>query len=248
MTTPEPWYDAAFRARYLQVYAHRDEDSARTEVAFVARLFDASAGPLLDAGCGAGRHARALTEVGFRVLGIDRSMDLLLAAGRPVTPSGDWLHYARADFRALPIRSHSLGSVASLFTAFGYFEDDENRGQLQEFRRCLRDDGGLLLDFLNADRVRDTLVPRSERVVGDVRVVEERAIRAGRVEKDVTFLDAATGRRLEGWRESVRLYDREQLEHLLQATGFAVRGVYGDLAGVAWNKTSPRCVLWAATP
>lgn len=241
MTDPAAnWFDAAFRGAYLDVYAHRDEESARREIAWVARKLDAAAGPVLDAGCGAGRHARALVSAGFQVVGLDRSGELLATAGSHARGP----LYVEADFRSLPFKAAGFAGVVSLFTAFGYFDDAGNRRQLSEVRRVLRPGGTYVLDFLNAGRVRATLVPRSERELDGRRIVEARAVRAGRVEKDVEIF-AADGAKLCGWRESVRLYDREELRARLAASALAVRGEHGDLAGSPFSDESPRLVLVA---
>ncbi len=240
---PAPWYVAAFRSGYLDLYAHRDEAAARDEVAF---LSDEVLGPcqtpavhVLDAGCGAGRHARALAALGRLVTGLDLSADLLAAAAR----RGGGPSYVRGDLRALPFATGTFAAVASFFTAFGYFSAaDDDRRQLREFRRVVRRGGALLLDFLNAPVVRRTLVPRSVREVAGARMVEERAIRGDRVEKDV-MVTREGGDALQ-WRESVRLYTANDLADLLTEAGFSVSSVRGALDGRPFDPdTSPRCVL-----
>ena len=82
MTTSEaPWFVTAFGRDYLAVYAHRDDASARGEADFAVRALGAASGArVLDLGCGAGRHSRALSAHGFEVVGVDLSADLLAAA------------------------------------------------------------------------------------------------------------------------------------------------------------------------
>ncbi|MDH5642456.1 MAG: class I SAM-dependent methyltransferase [Nitrospira sp.] len=62
---------------------------------------------LLDLGCGAGQDARYLKTLGYRVIGLDRTMSLLrFANGRvPVLP------LVLADMRALPIRPGVLDGI-----------------------------------------------------------------------------------------------------------------------------------------
>jgi len=240
VTDAADWFVGAFGERYLKVYAHRDEASAGREVRFVAASLGVGEGTrLLDAGCGAGRHSRALAALGPRVVGIDLSAPLLAEA----RGLGGGPAYARADLRWLPFVAGCFDHVASLFTTFGYFDDAGNRQQLGELRRVLRPGGGLVLDFLNADRVRSTLVPASERVTGSLTIRERRRIRDGRVEKDVEV--TGPGEAPERWTESVALYDRAALESLLRDAGFAVRATYGDLAGGSWSADSARVVVRA---
>ena len=234
----EPWFVRAFRAEYLDVYSHRDDASAADEIAFAAEALG-GARSVLDAGCGAGRHARALAARGLSVFALDLSEDLLRAAAR----RGGRPRYVRGDVRALPIRTAGVDAVLSLFTSFGYFDDAGNGRHVAEMRRVIRPGGTLVLDFLNAPRVRATLVPRSARTHQGTTIVEERAIREGRVEKDVTLCPAEGAE--QRWRESVRLYDSSELTELLSTSGFEVRAVHGDLQGAAHSHDAPRCVLIA---
>jgi ubiquinone/menaquinone biosynthesis C-methylase UbiE len=229
-----PWWKQAFRRPYLECYAHRSDGSAELEAEFVASLLGLSAGSrLLDAGCGAGRHARAFARRGARVVGLDLSADLLAEARRREPAAA----LVRADLRRLPFRAAAFAHAVSLFTAFGYFDDAGDRAQLGEIRRVLRAGGTLVLDFLNAPRVEATLVADSERRVGSRVFRERRRIREGRVEKDVEAPDG------ERWTESVRMYGRDELLSLLAGARFRVTSLHGDLAGGAWSESSERLVV-----
>jgi len=240
----DPWYVDAFRAGYLDVYAHRDDGAAASEVAFPAEVAGVRDGAIvLDAGCGAGRHARALAERGLRVTGIDLSGDLLAAAASKSTHPLASPHYVRADLRALPFAEGSFDAVLSFFTSFGYFDDADNLRHASELRRVLRPGRRLVLDFLHAPRVRATLVARSRKECDGTTIIEQRALRAGRVEKDVT-MTAPDGSQRQ-WRESVRLYDPDELDTVLVAAGFRVVAHHGDLCGAPLGAASLRCVVVA---
>ena len=234
------WWTTAFRRPYLAAYAHRDESSAAREASFVASLLGLTArARLLDAGCGAGRHARALAAFGARVVGLDLSEELL-AEARSVHD----VRYVRGDMRRLPFQDGAFAHAVSLFTAFGYFDDAGDRAHLSELRRVLAASGTFAIDFLNPPHVIASLVPESTKTVDGVEIRERRRIREGRVEKDVEIRETATGA-THRWTESVRLYDRARLEAMLMAAGFRVTRVHGDLAGGLWSERSPRLVIGA---
>ena len=68
------------------------------------------AGPLLDAGCGAGRAALALRQSGYRVVGVDLS-PAMLQAGRGLTQEPD---LAAADILSLPFAPACFAGVLML--------------------------------------------------------------------------------------------------------------------------------------
>jgi SAM-dependent methyltransferase len=234
------WWTTAFRRPYLLAYAHRDEVAAEREAAFVASLLSLAPGArLLDAGCGAGRHARAFARRGARVTGLDLSAELLAEARL-----SDGVRYVLGDVRRLPFGDGAFRHVVSLFTAFGYFDEAGDREHLAELRRVLAPGGTFAIDFLNPPHVIGSLVPESSHAAAGLEIRERRRILEGRVEKDVEIRETASGA-THSWTESVRLYDRARLEALLHGAGFHVTAVHGDLAGGAWSDRAPRLVLAA---
>jgi len=217
-----PWWEAAFDEDYLEVYAHRDDAQGAAEI---AGLLPHLHGPVLDAGCGGGRHLAALRAAGLTALGFDFSAPLLTAArDRPAVRG----RLAQGDLRRPPVAEGAWGAVLLLFTAFGYFDDDTNGATLAALGRLLRPDGMLVLDLPHAERVRKTLVPRSQRTTASgIRIQEERWLTPTRVEKRVT-LTHADGR-TRSYVESVRLY--EDLAPLAQAAGLRVRQMWPSLRG-----------------
>ena len=107
---------------------------------------------VLDVACGIGRHARALAEVGYDVVGIDNSEDVL-AVARAGAPSG--AAFALADMRGLsairPGDAERFDAVICLWQSFGNFPEPVNRDVLAGMAGRLRPGGRLLLDVYNRD-------------------------------------------------------------------------------------------------
>jgi SAM-dependent methyltransferase len=237
------WYERAFGPFYPLVYAHRDEAEAQRTAALVVPLLPR--GAVLDLACGTGRHAAALAAAGVSVVGIDLSADLLrLAAER--SPR---LRLVRADMRRLPLRRGAFAAVLSLFTSFGYFDtDDENRAVLAEAERVLGVGGVLVLDTPNPPAARAGAGRSSARDAGAHRVIEERAAPtagAARLEKRVRIVSRADGREVESYVESVRLYERDEIEGILRGLGFGIIRVWGDYLGGPLGEASPRMIVAA---
>lgn len=242
--TEEPWYRSWFGEEYLKLYPHRDHEEARDAVALLAKCVHPGSGtPALDLACGAGRHLRALVGAGFRPVGLDLSLPMLREARGLV----EGVPLVRGDMRTLPFAPASFPVVASFFTSFGYFETErEDRRVLQEIRRVLARRGHVLMDFLNAEQVRRTLVPRDETNVEGRLVVQERALReGGRVVEKRIRIRERDGRPVRSYLERVRLYGPEELEALLHAEGLRVVDRFGDYEGRPFTRQAPRVILLA---
>ena len=97
---------------------------------------------------------------------------------------------------------------------------------------------------MNAGRIRTTLVPRSERPVGEGVLIEERSLSsdASRVRKNVTLRDPEG--REESWREDVQLFEPEALDRLVARAGFATVSRRGDFDGSPFEASAPRQLVW----
>jgi SAM-dependent methyltransferase len=236
------WYRDWFGEEYLALYPHRDEEEAEAGVDLVLSTCGTPEGWILDLACGAGRHLFEFERRGLRVIGLDLSLTLLkLAQSR-----GAKMPLVQGDMRHLPFADSSFDLVVNFFTSFGYFaEPEEDASVLAEIRRVLRRGGGFMLDFLNAERVREGLVPRDERVVDGRRVIQERRLEEGGdvVVKEISIF-APDSRELEGtFYERVRLYSPEDLESILHAAGLEPVHTYGDYGGSRPCRECPRYIL-----
>jgi SAM-dependent methyltransferase len=246
----QDWFESAFDSDYLKLYAHRSEEEAEKTVGWLIDVVGLGAGRrVLDAPCGAGRHARAFVKRGMKVVGVDLSRDLLAAARSQSTPA-ERHQWVRADIRALPLQASAFDMVVNIFSSFGYFFDEaENWQVLAELVRALKHGGTLVLDFMNAPYIRANLVPFSERTTTEGWHVREWRRIAGtpaRVEKRV-LVEFGDGRARQIM-ESVRLYEPEELIAAFQRLQLADIRRFGDYAGAAWSEASPRTILIARKP
>jgi SAM-dependent methyltransferase len=221
----DPWWRTAFGAHYETLYAHRDDTSAAAEVAGLLPNLRRAPGPILDACCGNGRHLAALRAAGLPAFGFDLSADLLASARQRTECRG---RLVRCDMRR-PALTGGWGAVLLLFTAFGYFDDQDNAACLAALGGLLAPGGRLVLDLPDPEEVQRALVPRTERETACGQVVEERVIRRGRVEKTVTL--TRNGAVVQTYRESVQLYDRAGLAGVAGRAGLRVDEVWPGLRG-----------------
>ena len=150
------WYQEWFGEEYLELYAHRDENEARRQVAF----FREHAGRV-DGVDPRSRLRHRTSSHGAECRGIS-TPSAAISRSRCCAPAST--NTARCRSRAptcarLPFGSGSFDGLVNFFTSFGYFAtEDENLQVVREMARVLRPGGVFLFDYLNVDRELDKLV------------------------------------------------------------------------------------------
>ncbi|MCD9022760.1 class I SAM-dependent methyltransferase [Cohnella silvisoli] len=243
------WFTTSFGEDYKIVYRHRNRENAEREIGEMMEWMKLRPGcPVLDIGCGTGRHAQALKALGYEVTGLDLS-EVLLAEARQNDPDG-CIVWVNGDMRQLPFGSESFEATVNFFTSFGYFDDfQDNVRVLQEMKRVLRPNGRYLIDYLNPAYIKRCLVPVSERVDGPtgLRITEKRTIEDDFIVKKIIVTPPADEKGNLGesrrYEERVRLIGFEQFEQMLAETGLVLDRAYGDYDGSAYAANSSKRLI-----
>jgi ubiquinone/menaquinone biosynthesis C-methylase UbiE len=243
MTQRDPWYVDAFRGEYLTVYPHRDLVTARVEARWLMER--GVGGRLLDMACGYGRHVLAFREQGVDAYGMDLSMDLLRRARELPTPEMIDTRLVRGDVRCVPFQRNTFDAVVVLFSSFGYFGEDGDRAMLGEIARVLKLNGVVVLDLMNPERVRASLVPHSRSERDGLLIDEKRIVRDdGKIVEKSVRITEKNGM-VRSWRESVRMYDVEEMRMLLAGRGLWLEAVDGGFKDEPLGPDAPRQILRA---
>ena len=240
------WYEELFDQRYLEFYGDLHQHGPACEDAeFADRALGLQRGArVLDLGCGFGRHAVALAQLGHRVTGIDLSETLLGHAARLAADHRVPLELVHRDMRQL----QGLGpydACVCLYTVLGYFDDDENAAVLRAVHELLGPRGALLLDVTN---------PLG--LLGHLSGEKWREVPAG-IARERAEYDPLTGRlraervlyRSDGRREPiptslVRLYAPYELKHLLELAGFETEQLHGGLRDELFDWRRSQRQVW----
>jgi SAM-dependent methyltransferase len=241
-----PWYQEFFGEDYLRMYALTlaPERTAR-EVEGIVRLLDLPAGSsILDLCCGHGRHAIPLAQRGFQVTGQDLCPVFLQRAQADAQAQSVSVRWVHGDMRAIPFENE-FDAVINIFTAFGYFEsEEEDQKVLQQVHRALKPGGRFLLETKHREDVM-----RQYRSSGVTRFDDgllvthesELDLLASRNAVRMTML-FPDGRRKE-YRHSVRMYTLTELARLCDAAGLRLEAHHGSLDGSPLTLDSKRLVL-----
>lgn len=243
MSWYEEWFDSPL---YEKLYVDRNEEEAEKLANLIVKILPQHDYPrLVDVGCGRGRHSITLAERGYQVTGIDLSEQAITKAKNIAAERGlKNVKFHVQDMRE-PLKQ-TFDAALNLFTSFGYFQNhDENKKALESVNRMLNPGGLFLLDYLNAVKVENELVPAESGTYDNISYFIERFIREGCVYKLIRF----TGddlKKPEEYLERVQLFDKNWFSRSFQETGFKLINTFGDYSGGNFNeKTSPRLILLA---
>lgn len=108
-------------------------------------LKNVSGKKLLEIGCGTGHWSKYFAALGFSILGVDISFEMLKETFRKRIP---WAEFVQSDAQYLPLQN-DVFDIAVLITAIEFI--DEPNIAIKEAIRCIKKPGGcLLIGTLNA--------------------------------------------------------------------------------------------------
>ncbi|GJQ61446.1 MAG: methyltransferase [Melioribacteraceae bacterium] len=236
------WFKDWFSSgEYHTVYKHRDsKDVVQFWNTFTKKFNPQKEIKILDAACGPGRYSVFLAEKGFDVTGFDLAMPLLKITGEKLTNLGIQPKLFRSDIRNVPLKG-KFDLILNMFTSFGYFDDeDENFRFIDSARNLMGSHSIFVLDYLNEHLVRKNLVPHSQKKIGDKSITENRFIRNGRVEKEITIAGKEGS---VNFLESVKLYDKDFMLTKIKDLGYNVREVWGGYEGEPFDRNSSQRLI-----
>jgi ubiquinone/menaquinone biosynthesis C-methylase UbiE len=224
------WFEEIFDEDYLRTLPFLTPRQTEREAAFVAESLGVPpGGALLDLACGYGRHAMELAQKGYKVTGLDLSLPLLIRAADTARRASLNINFIHGDMREMTFDNEFDGAY-TMFTSFGYFDDDTNRKVAANLARAIKPGGKLLVDVVNRDYLTRDLPTRVWWQGDNCVVLEEVDFNYFssrlQVQRSIIFED---GRQLEQ-EISIRAYSLHEIGKVLHHSGFRVTEVSGGLS------------------
>ncbi len=236
------WFTSWFNTPYYHIlYKDRNDIDAQLFMRNITSFLQLDKeSHIADIPCGKGRHSVFLNSLGYTVTGGDLSENSIAYAKQF---ENDTLRFAVKDMRE-PLK-HTYNAIFNLFTSFGYVEDDkEDILILKNLKNGLKEDGVFVLDFLNVEKVKETIVTNEVKIVDGIVFSIQREIENGFIKKQISF--EADGESYQ-YTEHVKYIDLEKMKSYFEKAGLKIQHIFGDYNLNTFNvKTSDRLILVAS--
>jgi len=216
----ELWFDSPL---YHILYKNRNQEEAAQFIDNIVEYLKIDNAKILDLACGKGRHAYHLGQKGFDVVGLDLSPESINFANTMYQLPN--LEFYVHDMR-LPFRINYFDYIFNLFTSLGYFNDlKENEKVFESIHSGLKENGYVLIDFMNAEKAVKNLVPRENKEIDDYQFYIRKEIKDGKIIKHIQI---EKEEKIWMFREEVQILLQHNFHTFLNNTGFTLVKEFGD--------------------
>ncbi|MBA3663004.1 MAG: class I SAM-dependent methyltransferase [Bacteroidetes bacterium] len=230
------WFDSEY---YHLLYNKRDDSEADFFINNICKYLQLNpSAKIWDLACGKGRHTLAFGKKGFSVTGTDLAKNSIKTALETEEPNVEFFVH---DMRR-PFRVNYFDCVVNLFTSIGYFDRyNDNFLVFDNVYSSLKPGGIFVVDFFNAEKVKETLLPEYTEQRDDVTFHITKCIANNIIHKKINFEHRLKKFEFE---ETVSLLKKEDFEKFAEKSGFTLQTIFGNYALEPFNeKTSDRLIL-----
>ena len=227
------WFDSDY---YHVLYKNRDYSEARNFIDNIVEYIDLKKGSqILDLACGIGRHSIYLDKIGFKVVGTDKSPNNIKKAKASHNQSLSFLQMEMIDDT-----NHKYDCIFNLFTSFGYVNHDYNLKTIKNIERQLKDDGIVVIDFMNTLFIKNNLVIEETKVIDDLSFKIKRRSDGKHIYKEIKFND----KKDYFFQEKVMDLSLKDFEDYLKRYNLKIIKTFGDYNLNEFNiKNSERLIM-----
>ena len=242
---PADWYTTFFTAPVNHFWEMMiSEEATQADIGFITRhIGQRPPARVLDIPSGAGRHAFALAEAGYDVLGIDISADAVARAKEAATRSCSPAQFLEGDMRTFEA-SEPADAAICFGNSAGYFGADGMADLFARFARNVRKGGRVIVDSYTCA---ESIFPLEQR--------RELDFCGGSYTSELRYdplrsvLETEAVLRLGEERHELRyahqVVTTGELARFLKAAGFETLAMYGDTDDKPYAVGSARLLLVA---
>jgi SAM-dependent methyltransferase len=234
------WFQYWFNSPYYHIlYSQRNDEEAEFLIDnLTAYLKPAVHSKILDIACGRGRHSIYLQKKDFDVTGIDLSEQNIKYAKQF---EQRYLHFFVHDMRRLGYINY-YDIALNLFTSFGYFETEkEHVNALKSFGKSIKDDGTLVIDYFNTQKILKNLAPRETKTVEGIEFDIHKYVSEGKIIKHIDFEHKSKHFAFE---ERVQAFTLDDFKRMFLKSGLEIQNTFGTYALDEFDETkSDRLIL-----
>lgn len=238
-TEKQEWFKDWFDTKYYHVlYQDRNDSEAQLFMQHLVSFLELKKNSkIFDLPCGRGRHSVYLNTLNFDVIGADLSENSIQHAKQF---ENETLHFKVQDMR-MPFKL-KFDAIFNLFTSFGYFEDEKtNIKVLQNLKNGLKKDGVLVIDFMNVNYVKQSMVEFEIITKKEIDFIINRSIDGDFIIKDIRF--SADGK-THHYTEKIKFLSLTVLKNYFKKVGLELKHIFGSYDLNAFDsKKSSRLIL-----
>lgn len=234
------WFDSMY---YHRLYKDRNHDEAERFIHNLVEFLEIPSGSkILDLACGKGRHSKILHSLGNEVVGLDLSPNSIREAQNFSTKD---LRFEVHDMREV-YHQLDFDYVFNLFTSFGYFDDEQdNRKALEGMKAVIKEQGKIVIDFLNAPWVENNLVPNQIKEVQGTEFKIQRSKKDNCFQKQISF-GSDEGQEYQ-FTEKVQALTLVDFKKMFDTLQLSIIGTFGSYELTPYNEQeSDRLIIVAS--
>lgn len=227
------WFNSDY---YHILYKNRDKKEAEFFINnLIKKLKIKKKSKILDLACGVGRHSFYLNKKGMNVIGIDNSENNIKKAKKF---ENKFLKFKKKEM------TEDYGQVFdfifNLFTSFGYINEKHNFNTFKSINNSLVNHGILVIDYLNVFKLKEELVEKETKKIGNIIFNIKRSFKDNFIVKKIKIKD---NNEIFYFEERVMELTINDFQDYLKKFNFEILDVYGNYNLDKYHKNSERLIM-----
>ena len=227
------WFNSDY---YHILYKNRDKKEAEFFINnLIKKLKIKKKSKILDLACGVGRHSFYLNKKGMNVIGIDNSENNIKKAKKF---ENKFLKFKKKEMTE--DYGQEFDFIFNLFTSFGYINEKHNLNTFKSINNSLINHGILVIDYLNVFKLKEELVEKETKKIGNIIFNIKRSFKDNFIVKKIKIKDY---NKIFYFEERVMELTKNDFQYYLKKFDFEILDVYGNYNLEKYHKNSERLIM-----